>query len=154
MNQINLTCLVAAPLEKVWSTVTDFEARPRWTTRVKEAQVLGGGPLQEGSRIGLKVGRDRFEAAVIEMRPPERLALLVTGLGFRVTHTYELSTARNGTTVTLTGDYQGLVGALVMRFMRGTARRDLADELGAVQRAAEASESSAPSEQVSERRHD
>ena len=134
--------IVAAPPDKVWDAVVDFEARPHWEPRVKEAQIIGGGPLQEGSRIRLKVDRDRFTSTVVELRPEERLSLLVKGPGFRVNHIYELNAREDGTEVTMTGEYQGIIGKLAVRFMRGSVRRDLVDELAAIKRAAEAELSS------------
>ena len=128
---------IAAPVERVWGAVVDYESRPRWAPRVKEATILDGGPLREGSRIRLRIGRDRFTAAVVEMRPHERLTLLVKGFGFRVYHTYELRASGNHTTATLTGDYRGFIGRLALRIMSGSVRRDLVDELAAVKAASE-----------------
>jgi uncharacterized protein YndB with AHSA1/START domain len=138
MASIEESIAVAAPQDRVWDSLVDFEARPRWEPRVKEAQVLGGGPLQKGSRIRLLVDRDRFTSTVVEIRPPERLSLLVKGPGFRVNHVYQLSPRDDKTEVTIIGEYRGLIGGLVVRFMRGSVTRDLTDELGAIKRAAEA----------------
>ena len=139
---ITESVIVAAPAGKVWDAVVDFEARPRWEPRVKEAQIIGGDPLQEGSRIRLKVDRDRFTPTVVELRAEERLALLVKGPGFRVNHIYELHAREASTELAMTGEYQGIIGKLVARFMRGSLRRDLVDELAAIKRAAEAELSS------------
>ena len=117
----------------------DYESRPRWSKRVKEARILDGGPLKEGSRIRLQIDRDRFTATVVEVRRGELLTLLVKGPGFRVNHTYELRGSGDGTELSLTGDYCGVVGSLVVRVMRRTVRRDLLRELQAIRAAAEAS---------------
>ena len=139
---ITESVVVAASPDTVWDAVVDFEARPHWEPRVKEAQIIGGGPLQEGSRIRLKVDRDRFTSTVVELRPEERLSLLVKGPGFRVNHIYELHAREDSTKVTMTGEYRGVIGKLVVRFMRGSVRRDLVDELAAIKQAAEAELSS------------
>ncbi|MSQ32946.1 MAG: polyketide cyclase [Dehalococcoidia bacterium] len=128
---------VAAPVERVWEALVDFEARPRWSPRVKEARILDGGPLKVGSRIRLHVDRDRFTPVVVELRPRERLALLVKGPGFHARHAYELRAAGEATTVTMSAQLGGLLGTLAQQFMRGSVRRDLADELAAIKRAAE-----------------
>ena len=132
---------VAASADRVWDAVVDYEARTQWSPRMKEARVLDDGPLREGSRIRLHKDRDRFTATVVEIRPPERLTLLVKGPGFRVHHTYELRTGGDHTGVTLTGDYRGVIGRLVARFMRGSVQRDVIDELAAIKVAAEAGRS-------------
>ena len=138
MGSIQESIVVTMPPSQVWAAVVDFEARPQWAPRVKEARIVEGGPLEEGSKICLKIGRDRFTATVVEIRRSERLVLLVRGLGFRVNHVYELQPAGDGTSLMLGGHYSGVIGRLVTRFMRGSVRRDLIDELDAIKRASEA----------------
>ena len=138
MRNVQESLVVAALPGRVWDAVVDFEERPRWAPRVKEARIVDGGPLKEGSRIRLKIGRDRFTATVVEINPPERLMLLARGPGLRVNHVYELRPAGDSTSLTLTGHYGGLVGSLVARFMGRSVRRYLTDELHAIKRASEA----------------
>ena len=138
MNRIQQSVSVAAPLERVWDALVDFEARPSWSSRVKKVQILGGGPLQEGSHIEIQVDRNRFTPTVIEMRQGERLALQVRGPGFRAIHVYEVRPAGNQTTLLLGAQYGGIVGGLMGRLMRGSVSKDLADELAAIKSAAEA----------------
>ena len=138
MRSLTESLEVSAPPGRVWDMGVDFEARPQWAPRVKEARIVDGGLLKEGSKIRLKIGRDRFTANVVEIRPPEQLTLLVRGPGFRVNHVYELRPDSENVSLTLTGHYSGLVGSLVARFMSGSIRRDLTDELDAIKRASEA----------------
>ena len=129
MHSVQESLVVAGLPDRVWDAVVNFEERPRWAPRVKEARIVDGGPLKEGSRIRLKIGRgrDRFTATVVEINPPERLTLLARGLGFRVNHVYELRPADDSTSLTLTGHYGGLIGSLVARFMGRSVRRDITD---------------------------
>ena len=129
---------IGAPAERVWSAVVDFPARPRWSPRVKSAELLDGGPLREGTRIRLKVGGNQFTPRVQAMRPRERLELLVRGPGFSAAHTYQLAPATNGTLLTINGAFRGVFGRLMVVLMPGSVRRDLDDELDAIKRAAEA----------------
>jgi hypothetical protein len=138
MSSIQESLTIVAPVERVWEAVVDFEARPRYSPRVKEARILDGGPLREGSRIRLHVDRDRFTPTVMELRLRERLVLLVKGPGFHARHTYELRAAGVATTVTMSAQLGGFLGALAGRFMSGSVRRDLTDELAAIKCAAEA----------------
>ena len=137
MGVISESLTIATSPTRAWEAVVDFEARPRWEPRVKEATIIGGGPLQDGSRIRLKVDRDRFTSTVVELGPPNRLVLLVKGPGFRVNHIYELHPEGDGTKVVMTGDYRGVIGWFVTKFMTRSLRRDLTDELAAIKRAAE-----------------
>ena len=135
---VEASVTIEAPLERAWAAVIDFEARPRWAPRVKEASIVGGGPLREGSRIVLRVGRELVPPDVAELRPPERLVLVVRALGVRAQHVYGLRADADATVVTMTGHYGGPLGGIFGRLMRGAARRDLYDELQAVKLAAEA----------------
>ena len=137
MGDVRESITVAAPPGHVWDSTVDYESRPRWAPRVKKATIVDGGPLREGSRIRLHIGRDRFTARVVEFQPPRRLSLLVKGPGFRVNHVYELTPNQEATELVLTGRFRGVVGSLVARFMRGTVQRDLTDELAAIKAAAE-----------------
>ena len=64
MASLQESVVIAAPPDGVWDEVVNFEARPRWAPRVRKAQILDGGPLREGSRIRLRIRRDRFTATV------------------------------------------------------------------------------------------
>ncbi|MSQ22147.1 MAG: hypothetical protein EXR53_02400 [Dehalococcoidia bacterium] len=139
MGTIQEVTLIAGSQDQVWKAVVDYPARTRWWPRVKEARLLDEGPLQVGSRIRLKVDKDQFTSTVVEVHPPERLVLLVKGPGFRVTHSYRLQPTGVKTEVTMSGEYGGLIGSLVVRFMQRSVRRDLTDELAALKGAAEAS---------------
>ena len=137
MGDVQESVTVAASPERAWESVVDYGSRPQWAPRVKEARIVDGGPLREGSRIRLHIDRDRFTATVVEFEPPRRLSLLVKGPGFRVNHVYELTPNEEATSVALTGRFRGVVGRLVARFMRGRVMRDLTDELAAIKAAAE-----------------
>jgi hypothetical protein len=140
MTTIQESTTIAAPLERAWEAVVDFEARPRYSPRVKEARVLDGGPLNVGSRVRLQVDRDRFTTTCVELRAHQRLVMLVKGPGFSARHIYELRGSPQGTALTMTGQYSGIVGALAGRFMKGSVSRDLKDELAAIKAIAERTE--------------
>ena len=137
MGTIQENSLVSAQPEQVWNAVIDFPSRPRWSPRVKQGQLLDEGPLREGSRIRLQVDCDRFTSTVVEIRALQQLRLLVKGPGFRVYHTYQLQPSGDKTEASITGDYGGLIGSLVVGFMQRSLRRDLTDELAAIKGAAE-----------------
>ncbi|MBI4203012.1 MAG: SRPBCC family protein [Chloroflexi bacterium] len=138
MSSLQEATLVNAPLDRVWDTVLDFEGRPTHSPRVKEARLLDGPPLHEGSRIRLVVDRNAFTPVVQRLQPKERLTLLVTGPGFKATHEYTLHPQDNAVQVTIAAQYGGLAGGLFSRLMRGSFRRDLTEELAAIKQAAEA----------------
>ncbi len=137
MPKIQDSVTVSAPIEKVWEVVTDFEARPKWAPRVQEVEILGGGPLKEGSDIRIQVGRRAFIPKVVELRPRERLVLRAGGAAVKADHIYEVASSGDGSTLTLTAQYGGPLGAIFGLLLRKQTRRDIADELSAMKRAIE-----------------
>jgi hypothetical protein len=129
---------VSAAPAQVWRAVVAFEERPRYSVRVKQAEVIGGGPLKVGSAIRLQVDRDRFTPTVAAMEEGRSLTLSVKGPGFRATHRYEVREAGGATEASLTGEFGGLLGGVFTVFMGGSVRKDLRDELAAIKAAAEA----------------
>lgn len=138
------TARISSGLDRVWAAVVDYESRPNWSSRVKEARRLDDGPLKIGSRVRLRVGRNRFTATVVELRERQWLAVMVKGPGFRVTHSYSLGPDGDDTLLTLTAAYGGAVGRLAARLFRRSVVRDLVDEIEAIKAAAEASPKASP----------
>lgn len=129
---------VSAPVQRVWRAVVAFEERPRYSSRVKQAEVIGGGPLKAGSAVRLQVDRDRFTPTVTAMDEGRSLTLLVKGPGFRASHHYEVGAVGDATELSLSGEFGGLLGGIFTALMRSSVRRDLRDELSAIKAAAEA----------------
>ena len=137
MESMEQNIIVAASPERVWDVVTDWEARPRWASRVKKVEILGGGPLRKGSRIRIQVEGRRFTPKVVEIRPPERLVIQIGSFAVRVKHVYEVQHTEDGTTLTLGVEYGGMFGGIVGRKMLGSSNRELNEELADLKRAVE-----------------
>ncbi|MBI4312296.1 MAG: SRPBCC family protein [Chloroflexi bacterium] len=137
MPSLQESVTVNAPADKVWEAVVDFEGRPKYSSRVKEAKLLDGAPLREGSRIRLVVDRNAFTPVVQGIQPKERLTLLVKGPGFNATHEYRLAAQGGAVQVTIAARYGGLMGGVFGGLMKGSFQRDLVDELAAIKKAAE-----------------
>ena len=128
---------ISAPTEKVWNIIEDFEARPSWAPRVIEVEILGGGPLREGSDIRIQVGKRSFIPRVVELRPNERLVLRVGGVSVKAHHIYEVSPEGDGTKLSLTARYGGVMGVVIGFLLKKSVRRDLENELSALKKAVE-----------------
>ncbi len=137
MESIEQSIMVAAPPERVWDVVTDWEARPRWAPRVEKAEILGGGPIRKGSRIRIQVEDRRFTPRVVEIHPPERLVIQIGSFAVRVRHTYEVRPDNGETILTLGVEYGGMFGGIVGRKMLGSSNRELDEELADLKRAVE-----------------
>ena len=137
MAQLTEQIVVNAPLDKTWNAVLGFDSRPKWSPRVKQSQIIGGSPLQVGSKIRLQVDRSRFTPVVAEIVLKERLNLLLGGPGSKGNHIYEFGEIQEGTAVSITGKYGGIVGVLVGWLMKDSFRKDVVEELQSIKSAAE-----------------
>ena len=94
---------LAAPPEKVFATLTDPAAYPRWISDVKSVRV--DGPFQAGSRfeeVTRMGGKDKTSAgSVVAVDSPRRVVLQVTevrsGPKLLPTRTFDLEPADGGT---------------------------------------------------------
>lgn len=94
---------LAAPPEKVFATLTDPAAYPRWISDVKSVRLGGafeaGSRVEETTRIG---GKDKTSVgSVVAVESPRRVVLQVTevrsGPKLLPTRTFDLEPANGGT---------------------------------------------------------
>jgi uncharacterized protein YndB with AHSA1/START domain len=96
---------VAAPPERVWATLADFAAISRWAGEVTHSAALTSPGAGIGAVRRVQVGREAMREQVTIWEPERRLAYTVTGLPKvvrRVTNTWDLVPAGDGTLVTVT----------------------------------------------------
>ncbi len=138
MAKVTQTVSISTDAKRAWDAIVDFPSRAKWSTCVKSAEIVGGGPLKQGSEIRLHVDKNRFRPKVQVLKAPERLTLLVKGPGFWARHDYQVSATGDKTSVTLTGEFGGPMGVLFGALGKGSIQKDLVDELAAIKKAAEA----------------
>ncbi len=85
----------------------------------------------------LTIDRNTFTVNVEGIRPPEQLATVVKGPGFRAHRTYDVEASGETSRATITASYEGLLGRVFSLFMKKSFRKDLSDELAAIKAAAE-----------------
>jgi uncharacterized protein YndB with AHSA1/START domain len=104
---------IAAPVEKVWSLLTDASTYGAWNTAVISIE----GTIEKGETISLVsiVNPKRsFNLKVVEMAAPNRMVWsdgMPLGL-FRGDRTYELSEREGSTYFSMTEEYTGLLAPL------------------------------------------
>jgi carbon monoxide dehydrogenase subunit G len=146
--RIDTSCHVAAPPERVFAIAIDI---PRWPERISaidRIELLTPGPVGVGTRFRetrTMHGREASEEMTFESIDPPRTFVLVAeshGARYRAEHTFDPE--GDGTRLTLT--FESVPVTLAARLltplaliMRGPLRRQLAQDLSDLKRAAELS---------------
>lgn len=129
-----VSSVVRAPRDKVYSTYTDFEAMPRWSRQTKGVTVSESG----GNTVYVKVqpGSNRKAAMEMKLFPPERIE---TGRETRFTRTkrvVQFEEVQEGTKVTASLDvkFKGRWGWILKTQGRAEAESEAIDELASFAR--------------------
>jgi hypothetical protein len=128
------------PVEEIFAFMMDFRTAPRWRSLVRHMEVVGGGPVQLGSKILLTMdvmGKAvQLEAEVWRYEPPYRFGMRNTNQGITGNFEYVLEPGGAGTTVTFTCDIRphGLMW-LTLPFILPGNRDRYRGQLAALKRA-------------------
>jgi len=120
---------IERPREEVFAYMTDLRTAPRWRNMVRKIEVIGGGPVQQGSKLLFTLdvmGQTRQgEVEVWLYDPPHRLGQRNTANGISGVFEYILEPDATGTTVTLTQDIRphGLMWLALPLLLLGERRR-------------------------------
>jgi uncharacterized protein YndB with AHSA1/START domain len=92
--------LLAAPRERVWATLIDFEGLHTWNPNAGPASFETNGPVGQGTRVRLKDGRNGGGTllTVEEWGPPRLLRLYISQGKTTGSSRYALTNAPNGGT--------------------------------------------------------
>ena len=120
----------------------DFRTAPRWRNMVRRMEVVGPGPVREGSMVQLTMdvmGKTvQLEAEVWRYEPPHRFGMRNTRQGITGIFEYVLQPEASGTTVTFTCDIRphGLMWLILPLILPGNRNR-YRGQLAALKRAIE-----------------
>lgn len=132
--------LIDAPPATVWQILSDLEAWPEWTPTMLQVKRLDTGPVGVGSRARVLQPKLRPAAwQVTEWKPGERFTWISRSPGSTVTAEHMLAAEAGGCRLTLTLQFQGLVGTVVGALASGLAREYLGLEARGLKKRAEAS---------------
>jgi carbon monoxide dehydrogenase subunit G len=146
MTEVVVSCTIAAPLEHVWSVLTDLERAPEHVSAIQSVEVLTPGPFGVGTRW--RETRTMFgktateEMTVTASEPPRRYVAEADSAGAHYVTEFVVSPADQGATqarVTFRGEPRSplakVASAAMGWMLRGSMvkalRKDL-DELAEV----------------------
>lgn len=125
----SVTIDIAAAPGRVWQAVADVADWPRWTDSMTSVERLDSGPLRVGSRARIKQpGLPVFVWEVTGLDEGASFTWVTHSPGVVVTAGHEVSGTASGSRLTLsvtwTGAFGGLAGALVGKRTRQSITRD------------------------------
>jgi uncharacterized protein YndB with AHSA1/START domain len=131
---------IAAPVQQVWSVLTDVERTPEWSTSMTSVQRLDDGPFGVGSRV--RIEQPRLPAAVwevTELTPERSFTWATSRAGVTTSASHVLEPTDNGTRATLVLDQAGLLAGVVGLLLGSLTRRYVDTELAGLTARSEAS---------------
>ena len=103
---------IPAPPPLVWSVMADVERWPEWTASISRVKMLSPGPLRVGSRV--RIHQPKLPPAwwcVTELNAGTSFTWISHAPGVRVMASHQTKAIADGTRVTLSIRYEGLLGA-------------------------------------------
>lgn len=120
MKDFRCTVEIHAPPAQVWAVLLDVERWSEWTSTVLSVERLDPGPLAFGSRT--RIMQPRLEPAVWKVTALDEQARIFTwelrSFGIAVTARHQVDWLKDGSSVTLSLRYSGLIGHIMARQLR------------------------------------
>jgi len=107
---------INAPIQVVWSILTDFEKWPEWNESVKEMRFQG--PVEAGAEFRWKAGGMRIRSRIEQFTSPFTIVWSGRTMGIRAIHSWTLTEETNGTNVRTEESFEGLMAWLFASLMR------------------------------------
>lgn len=127
--------LIHAPLEVVWSTLTDIEAWPKWQKAVTAAQ-LAGSP-EEGATFRWKAGGLRFVSRIHTALPMALFGWTGRTIGASAIHNWRFEPTVEGTRVQVEESLQGFFPTVLKRSFQRQLEQGIVTSLQELKEAAE-----------------
>ena len=142
MRAFHYTEHIDRPREEVFAYMMDLSTAPRWRNIVRRIEVIGGGPVQAGTKLLFTMDvMGKVKQGVVELwcyEPPRRFGQTNTLRGVTGVFEYVLEPNGSGTQISFTGDIRphGLMW-LVFPLLIKSSRTRFRGQLAALKRAIE-----------------
>lgn len=120
---------IDAPVERVWSVMSDIDRWHEWTPSVTSVKRMRDGPFAVGSRVVIR--QPGFPPAIWKLtaiEPGQSFMWISTAPGLRVVARHSVQATKGGSRATLLLDLQGIVGGLFGRLTRNVNEKYLGYE--------------------------
>lgn len=117
---------IDAPVETVWSVMSDIPGWPGWNADVREVRLEG--PLTVGTVFRWRAGTS-IVSRLGSVDPPVELAWTGTTLGIRAVHVYRFEASDGGTIARSAESWRGLIPSVLRGYSRRTLARGIEDSL-------------------------
>jgi uncharacterized protein YndB with AHSA1/START domain len=119
MRTFHKTVDIAARPERVWKIMVDVERWPEWTKSMQTIRRLEGGPFVLGSRAWISQPKLRPSVwTVTQFDAGHSFTWSASGPGFRVLGIHGVEPIEDGSRVTLSIRFEGLLGGIMGRLLR------------------------------------
>jgi hypothetical protein len=112
----NADALVDAPLDVVWSVLTNIKEWSRWNPEVEYVDMEG--PLKPGTEFRWKAGGALIVSELQEVEPKRRIVWTGKILGIRAVHVWTFAEQTDGVLVHTVETFDGLLARLFAKSMR------------------------------------
>jgi uncharacterized protein YndB with AHSA1/START domain len=133
--QSHAQVVIEAPLERIWTLLTDVPRWPTWNPAVQSAALRG--PLASGVSFVWKSQGYTVTSTVQDVRPLERLSWTGKAFGTRAFHVWQLQGTPDGVVVRTEEAFDGWLPRLLKGSMQKKLDDTLPQWLAALKRAAE-----------------
>jgi carbon monoxide dehydrogenase subunit G len=138
MKDFSIAVMVDAPPHRVWEVLSDIERWPDWTPTVTSVRRTNSGPMRIGAKA--RVRQPRLPAAdwvVTALTEGRSFDWESRAPGVRVIARHAIEASGEGSRVTLTVQFSGLLGNVFGRATASLNRRYIALEADGLKRRAE-----------------
>jgi len=138
MRKFDIAVDINAPPDRVWEVMTDIDRWHEWTDSVSSIKRLNNGPFAEGTLVLIK--QPKFPPAlwkITEIVPEKSFTWTSSGPGFHSVASHRIEKVLNATRVTLSLEYQGLLGGAFGKMTGAITERYMAMEAAGLKKRSE-----------------
>jgi hypothetical protein len=131
---------IAASPERVWAVMSDVEHWHEWTASISSIRRLDGRPFGRGSRVLIRQPRlPPNYSTVTDFEPPRSFTWVSRSPGVVATARHVIEPIEDGSRVTLSIHFGGVLGWFVARLVAGLTERYIRMEAEGLKRRSETS---------------